>query len=64
MVETQTVDDELKLLLRGVRVLLVALVVLVMLAIPLLGPHLLHHPQAYGDGQCTLTGAVGVCVIP
>jgi len=63
MVETQTVDGELKLLLHGVRVFVVALVVLVLLAVAL-GPRLLHHPQPFGDGQCTVTGTVGVCVTP
>jgi len=63
MVETQTVDGELKLLLHGVRVFLVAMVVLVVLAIAL-GPRLLQHRQPYGDGQCTVTGTVGVCIMP
>jgi hypothetical protein len=54
------VGGELKLPLYGVRVVLVAFVMLVVLAI-VLGPRLVHHPQPYGDGQCTVTGSVGVC---
>jgi hypothetical protein len=57
------VDAELKLLLQGVRVVLVALVLLVVVAIALV-PRLLHHPQPFGDGQCTVTDTVGVCITP
>jgi hypothetical protein len=57
------VDGELKLLLHGVRAVLVAFVILVVLAI-VLGPRLVHDAQPYGDGHCTVTGSVGVCATP
>jgi hypothetical protein len=61
-VEAETVDGELKVLLHGVRVVLVAFVMLVVLTLTL-GPRFVHHPQPYGDGECTVTGSVGECTI-
>jgi hypothetical protein len=59
------VDRDLKLLLQGVRVVLVVLVVFVTVAAIALGPRLLHHRElGYGHGSCTVTGNVGVCVMP
>jgi hypothetical protein len=57
-------DDEVRLLLRGVRVvLLVVAVALVILAITL-GPRLRKGPPAHGDGGCFTTGTEIVCAYP
>jgi hypothetical protein len=57
-------DDEVRLLLRGVRVvLLVVAVALVILAIAL-GPRLRKGPLAHGDGGCFTTATEIVCAYP
>ena len=56
-------DGEVKLLLRGVRVVLVGVVVLVILAIAL-GPRLLQPPLPYGKGGCIETASSISCATP
>jgi hypothetical protein len=60
MGEPSIVDRELKLLLYGVRVFLVALVVFVALGIAVWS---LRAPQSPGVGQCTPTATGTVCSI-
>lgn len=63
MGEGSGVDRELELLLRGVRLVLVALAVVLVFALGLWirGPRGPHH---YGDGGCTVTGNIGQCITP
>jgi hypothetical protein len=56
-------DDEVKLLLRGVRVVLVGVVVLVFLAIAL-GPRILQRPLPYREGRCIETASSIACATP
>jgi hypothetical protein len=56
-------DDEVKLLLRGVRVVLVGVAVCVILAIAL-GPRLLKRPLPYGKGGCVETASSISCATP
>jgi hypothetical protein len=56
-------DDDVKLLLRGVRVVLVGLVVLVILAIAF-GSRLPKGPVPYGKGGCIETASSISCATP
>ena len=58
MVECRRVDRELRLLLCGVRVVLVALVVLVGLGLALWS---VQSPRAPGVGRCTPTATGTIC---
>jgi hypothetical protein len=60
MGEPSSVDRELKLLLYGVRLVLVALVVVVVLGIAVWS---LHTPQSPGVGHCTPTATGTICSI-
>ena len=56
-------DDEVKFLMQGVRVLLVGMVVLALLAVAL-GPRLLQRPLPYGKGACIETASSISCATP
>jgi hypothetical protein len=56
-------DDEVKLLLSGVRVVLVGVVVLVILAIAV-GPRILQRPLPYGKGGCIESASSIACATP
>jgi len=56
-------DDEVKLLLRGVRVVLVGLVVLVIIAVAF-GSRLPKGPVPYGKGGCIETASSISCATP
>jgi hypothetical protein len=60
MGEPRIMDRELKLLLCGVRVVLIALVVVVVLGIAVLS---LRAPNSPGVGQCTATATGTICSI-
>jgi hypothetical protein len=60
MVEPSSVDRELKLLLCGIRVVLVALVLLVVLGFALWS---LRTPQSHGAGQCTPIASGTICSV-
>ena len=60
MGEPSIVDREVKLLLYGVRVFLVALVVVLVLGIAVWS---LHAPKSPGVGQCTATATGSVCSV-